>query len=119
MSNESDQFYFDIFVCAMEGGINYWASRDIYHHSTNGEDDLLGFKAAITEMDDYGPGPQHIITRQTIVDGVREVIGTERLPHETVKMVVDAKRYWDAGDIDADLADIIVQFGVLGDVIYG
>jgi hypothetical protein len=40
--------------------------------------------------------------------------------HESyVDMLRKADRHNDAGDIDAEIADLIVQAAVLGDIVYG
>lgn len=61
-SEERKQFLHDVFVTAIEGGINYWATVEDYHW-TNGDEDSLdrkdidGFYATVYEMaDEDGEG---------------------------------------------------------------
>lgn len=128
-----DQFLADLFTTAMEGGIGYWSSASSYHiwidgDSTKGED-LLGFYADITDDEQGG---DYRVNRRIIARGWRK-LSTHRDPdpaspeHRTWRdslnwssekppVVWSVEAEW---DFDASDADMILQLGLLDDVVYG
>lgn len=117
-----DQALHDIFVTALEGGIGYWSTCSIYHWSTDGEPDLLEFGATIIDTEDLKAKPM-VINRALIEKGAARFI---EVYHDAVNMpyflqAATCLRYakWDDLDVDASIADCIVQFGLFGAVVYG
>ncbi len=123
-----DQLLHDLFVTALEGGIGYWSTCTKYHwmigpHADDVErpsrDDLSGFYATIYEDDQLGGAPL-TINRTTIANGLQLAAGawSDRLAWSTEAppVVVTANTDW---DFDAGDADMIVQLGLFGDLIYG
>lgn len=128
-----DQFLADLFTTALEGGIGYWSSASSYHiwidgDSTKGED-LLGFYADI--HDDEQGGDYHV-NRRIIARGWHK-LNTHKDPDpaspdhvtwrkalnwssETPPCAWSAEAEW---DFDASDADMILQLGLLDDVVYG
>ena len=130
-----DQLLFDLFTTALEGGIGYWSTCEKYHHSiqepfssitgptpeTRTVDDLHGFYAEIIETgdgDDYVP---HRIDHTVLNRGyglacevVRDVIRWSS--GEKPPLVITDDTDW---DFDASDADVIVQLGLFGEVVYG
>ena len=104
-TNLDEQFVKDIMVTAVEGGINYWAcltsverDADLNVLSIEGhdaEDEETEFKADLS----------------TILLGLQMCVTEGRY--------VDAIRNSDASELDADDADLILQMGVFGEVVYG
>jgi hypothetical protein len=124
----TDQFVHDIFVTALEGGINYWAGIRSYHWTNDrGETpDLAGFYAKLFDVDN--DNRKLTINRETIVRGLRTMLhgrpGAGKVrgvaPTGTMRgMVAAAVVEQDAGLIDASLADCIVQMGLFGELVYG
>jgi hypothetical protein len=118
MTTPRDQLYFDIFVTACEGGINYWAQRDSYHIWLDvdaGTEDVLGFYADVNETDDGEEmTARHRIDRQTIIRGYNRATSKEwrdkiRWSTEAPPLFVDDDTDW---DFDAGDADTIVQLGL-------
>lgn len=98
----------DIFTTAIEGGINYWAEVREYKWDVM---PVTTFHAQIVELDD-GATPLTIdIT--TITKGLS--LYAERYGLGLLQGVVDE----DDGDFDAGDADVIVQLGLFGEVVYG
>jgi hypothetical protein len=125
-----DQLLFDLFVTALEGGINYWSSCQEYHwikeshkdRTTFGPgagEDTTGFNALIAEEDGDDQVP-HTIDRKVMAKGYRLATTTwrDRLAWSTGKppLVVGPDTDW---DFDAGDADMIVQLGLFEDVRYG
>ena len=141
---------FDVFVTAIEGGINYWAQVQEYKHHEPGVPEsgkaidrvpLDEWYADITDtVVDWqlGPWPErHRITRKTIQDGFKVLVGETDESREANRIhprslhaklsfalaTVVASKGTMGGDfedlLDADTADMIVQAGLFGEVIYG
>lgn len=115
----SAEFVHDVFVTACEGGINYWAEVDQYHWSDgNGNDDLFGFFAVIHDGEDP---TKFRVDASVIANGLQRVSAgpVEHLGEGLRANIVKATIAGDAGEIDANDADTIVQVGLFGRIIYG
>jgi len=99
----TDQEAEDILVTALEGGINYWA--DVISSGRN--DGVLMAHIRPTEGDDFEP---MLIHPGHIQQGVDRLCASECQWHVTDLLNDNA---------DATTADVIVQFAVLGDIIFG
>jgi len=129
-----DRALMDVFTTACEGGINYWANFRKYHWCLDGSGDLdkmdyQNFEAHITLADDDRKD-EIVINRQVIEHGIDEIgkrlVGHDfRLsPYHTMAIlelwrIVNAEGNLDYLDYDADTADLIVQQGLFGEIIYG
>lgn len=138
ITGERKQFLFDVFVTALEGGIGYWFVCSKYHHSIPDPDgkgpgsfegrceDLDGFFA--TGHED-GESKRLRINAAVIEKGLylirtagsdlNEAGKALHMHHSLRAKVIGAEGVLDACDIDAELADCIVQAGLFGEVIYG
>lgn len=116
----SAEFVHDVFVTACEGGINYWAEVDQYHWSDGDRNpDLFGFFAVIHDAEDLAT--KFRVDASVIAAGLQRVSAgpVEHLGEGLRANIVQATIAGDAGEIDADDADTIVQVGLFGKVIYG
>lgn len=110
------EFHKDILITAVEGGINYWAAVNAYDPDAG--------KVTVYELDDDG---QTILSTTQVDDhqigkAVRRILNTDfdvAMADTYRKDVADAAKWLDAGDIDAMLADCIVQVACFGRVVYG
>jgi len=112
---ERDQFLRDIFIIALEGGIGYWAMSLTYNSSKyNYSSDIVD---AETE-EEFEEGKT--INRDTIIKGLNKIVSNEiRLNSQLMKDIAAANVTNDAGEIDAESADCIVQAGLFGEVRFG
>jgi hypothetical protein len=119
------QFLNDVITTAVEGGIGHWASPSAYNWGTDkGKFSLDGtpYPTTVTiyEEEDEGNFRFFPLTIDAVASAIRKISrGESQISEDRVKTIVDASRENDGGDIDADLADCIVQVAVLGDVVYG
>ena len=121
-----DQLILDIFTTAIEGGINYWSWTDEYKWmNEDGSDDFYNFFALIEETDN---GPKHIVDRKTVVRGYElatesfqgdEICWSTSAPLSKKKILSPSYVDEDSWDFDAGDADIIIQLGLFGEVVYG
>jgi len=117
---EQDEFLADVICTAVEGGIQYWALATGYEWEFRSMGHKLDYASVVVMPTDDDRNEQYSIT----MDSIREAL--ERIARPVPGMsIADRKAIlgsWavlDAGDIDADLADQIVQVACFGEVIYG
>jgi hypothetical protein len=119
--------YLDLFTTALEGGIGYWSECSQYHWSNESHDgrvvreDHKGFYAVITESEEDDGDHEHTINREVMARGYRHATSAEwrnKLAWSSAKppLVVGPDTDW---DYDASDADMIVQLGLFGTVVYG
>ena len=124
-SPERTQFLVDVLTTAIEGGIGYWAEVTHFEDQTGTEPEgeYLGpFQHAdcyAATVRDYETGDEHSVTLDTIARGANRLAATS-IDNDLVNDFRDANRTnGDRGDIDATNADMALQMGIFGDVIYG
>jgi hypothetical protein len=104
------EFINDVFVTALEGGINYWAAVDVYRPSRT---------MAIIRDTDRDNAP-YTINAAVIRRGINLIVHDNiNICDDIAKAVVWGNARNDAGDIDAVVADCIIQAGLFDEVIYG
>lgn len=122
MSNARNELLHAIFTTAIEGGVNYWSECRSYRWSVDGtgnESDLIGFQAMLRDSE---TGKEWLtVNRETISEGYRLASTTykDRISWssgDNPPLVITDDTDW---DFDAMDADVIVQLGLFGDVIYG
>lgn len=120
-SPERTQFLADILTTAVEGGINYWA--EVSDYTWDFDNPGVAFvRVYCIEDDDLTPPEGVPVDIEKIAKAIARILDPQiptDLSATNVKMIRDASKENDAGDVDADLADCIMQVAVLGDVIYG
>lgn len=136
-SAERTQFLADIIITAVEGGIGYWAAVRGYKAP---DDNPAGTRALLRvhdEDDGYcawtDVAKSLVYPRAMSVDGRWAVLGVNTIAHGISlirkgecsldpairKNILGASAVNEAGDIDSSDADIIVQLGILGDIVFG
>ena len=138
------QFLHNVFVTALEGGIGYWSAAEEYHWGTDGGakvvDDLDDFYSVIVSSEeDWGVEEAYIAEEgktQPITETqclrvdinviergsnmlVEKVLSGEFKNERLMQFVVAWSTNGDDGDYDADGADLVVQLGLFGEVVYG
>lgn len=114
------EFLSDILITAFDGscgGSWYWATPAM--DSWLKTDDLLDsmgsrlwWSVYIAEREDSS-GNQWTVTRGSVLLGIQRAI------EEAYPGVAQAVIEGDAGQVDADLADVIIQYAVFGKLVYG
>ena len=125
--NVPEQVLKDILCTALEGGTNYWLCGERVQRDRHGYTRLI--RPSDAEMglrnlqpfpvDQFKPGfdPKADITLQTVLRGL-ELVAGGALPQRADLMGNVMRIVVDAHDFDASDADVIVQLGFFGDVIY-
>lgn len=111
IESANENFLTDILVTAVEGGINYWAIVEGYQHSGEPADR----KVVVRHPEGVAQ-----VTLRDIVLAVRKIIN-KRVPVTPYirDILVEADKTLDAGDIDAEVADVVVQVAAFGKIVYG
>ena len=117
-SSEREEFLADLLITAVEGGTGYWAQVSNYSHSP-------AATAHVTlheyhEEDDDGVVPLHEVDLESIEKGLKLYLTfLEGRSDATYREYMAADWANDAGDFDAEDADVIVQFAIFGEIKYG
>lgn len=124
-SEERTQFLADIITSAIEGGTGYWACVHQYQYMM---DDTLhpcigalvpdaGARATIQDEDD---DKLYELTIDVIARGISAIRATRDGINTGIRQsIITGDNDNDAGEIDADGADAIVQFAIFGRLVYG
>lgn len=118
-SPEREEFLSDILITAVEGGTGYWAQASNYNHTpaANAHVTLHEF-----EEDDNGVNPQHEVDLDTIEKGLKLYLNWLLKVYGEWSMELISKQHEvinnDAGEFDAEVADVIVQFAIFGEIKY-
>lgn len=112
-SPEREQFLKDIIVGFTEdGGYNGWRQIQAGSYSPS--------KGQATFIDLEDDCKTYKVTVETVAYGLARIAeSTFALNRQLKTMILGASKLNDAGEIDSELADIIVQAGVFEEVIYG
>lgn len=129
-SAERTEFLSDIIITAVEGGIGHWSVCSQYQVAEEGE--LHGIvgkvevadpstRATIWESEEYNDAPDDLhITLDLIAHGIQKVKNPLfSINSRLAAMIRQADSENDAGMIDAEAADVIVQAGLFGKIVYG
>jgi hypothetical protein len=108
----------DIIITACEGGIGYWSQLETYNGPAI--DEGVGLPLKIREDLDGQYGEWMTLDLEQVALGFQRLVA-ERPDHPCTRRMVQAIVNYDNGnyDYDADDADAIVQYGVLGSWTYG
>jgi hypothetical protein len=113
---DKEQFLRDILCTAAEGGIGYWCDWKSTTRA-NKDGDYLALHGC---HDAEGGAKFKDITVETIRLGIERILsGSVKVRSDLVAQVATGNAFNEAGDIDADGADVIVQAGLFGEIVYG
>lgn len=108
--------YADIFVAAVEGGINYWAAVDNYKWQLHDSNPLISNRT--NPQDDYAFATiiEEETGTETFVDS-RSEVWHNAVAKAAENMGQSLRAFFE--DHDADGGDIAMQYAVLGEIVYG
>jgi hypothetical protein len=129
-SEERARFLGDVISTAVEGGTGYWAQVSQYQYELHGRisvsvGERVGDepRAALHPLTDDETSYQEkaeIVTLDVVAKGIALIVSGKTSVFDALRrQIAQADRENDAGEIDADGADVIVQAGLFGQVIYG
>ena len=112
----TDEDIDDIMATALEGGINYWCDKATVVGDYLGEfaSEQIA-RGGTLKLHDAEENKNHLLTRDGILIGIKKAIEENYF----------ANYGWfngnelDTCNIDAEVADVIIQFAIFDDVVYG
>lgn len=118
-----EQLLHDIFVTALEGGIGYWSRAEKYRWSTpetrrtkHPLPDLKNFEAVIVDEDDK----TYTINAEVIELGLTRMMSQDFKVNKTILGAVALANITNEADqVDAEVADCIVQAGLFNEIVFG
>ena len=100
----TNALFSDLFVTALEGGINYWALVNDY--------DYKNCSAIIIDKE-ASQSTQYNVDLNTVKKGLEALsLETSALAKRKISSILNE-------DYDAEDADIVLQYGLFGKLIYG
>lgn len=134
----TDEFLQDVMITACEGGIGYWSQlwpknegdkcydydrpwQYIQEFDEDNDDDydLVAVMLGIDPKPGF-TGPGHVIDHDVIKRGISTILsGSVSISRDIAKDIRIAADEIDAGYIDTEAADCIVQVGLFGKIVYG
>lgn len=122
-----DGFISDIVCTMLEGGSNYWIATIKVNHPNGMKTkstplstwaaDALNKGGSLMIFPQDSDGEVLTINRANIVTGLKMWVGNH--PESVSVIYEDGENHIDAGDIDADDADAILQYGTFGELVFG
>lgn len=119
-------FISDVLITAFDGnygGCWYWAEPgDLYDNSWLTVAGNQWKSVAIKDIYEDGPDPQDKVVDVTVVaEGIRLALSQTgpKVSDAIRKAIYLAVVNEDAGEVDSDCADVIVQLGLFGEIVYG
>jgi hypothetical protein len=118
-TRERAEFLQDVLITAVEGGTGYWAACDSYRWSDEEPEAAFVRLMEETKPGHYGGTPEDVDI-DTIARGIARVLDPEfRVNAQIRQWIREGNRDNDAGMIDTDAADVIVQAALFGELRYG
>lgn len=126
-----DQFLRDVLATAVWYGSSYWAGyENPVLHKQEGQSYTDYQSITVNDLgDDHDEEAKarYEITLAKVAEGIERLIGrnfnseeSHAIPHVSYSSaMLRAAALGDAGNVDADLADIVLQLACFGHIIYG
>jgi hypothetical protein len=115
---ERSGFCRDVLTTAMEGGSDYWAKGRNSKHEPGGGGRYLSIEVKDAEDPE---DPWHLVDEDKIAAAVNKIITDPDLKIRT-DLKANIAGAWatnDAGQIDCEGADVIVQIAAYGEIVFG
>lgn len=121
MDKQTLQNMFDIAITAAEGGIGYWSQVSGYRCGRmDGPDRGVWFRLHEGASEEEASGKSWEVDAELVKSGCEQAIRTgfgKELKGACALALLGDEEV--SGDIDAPMADCILQYAVFGEVVYG
>ena len=114
-SRERTDYLASVITTAVEGGIGYWAEHRNYLWNWDDDRNLTAASVEVLERPD---GDWQAVSLATIRKGI-QVLKKLEMNRDLKAALLVSEAENDAGEVDAELADLIVQAGLFGKIVYG
>lgn len=115
----TDEDIDDIMSTALYDGIGYWCKSAQAVNGTLGNylSEQIGKGGAI--IIETIDGIDRMLTKANLLNGLQQAIENGYINYGTALLFGVSKVMIDTGEIDSEAADIIIQFALFGEVVYG
>ena len=117
------QFRRDILTTAVEGGIHYWINEDAVNEEGVSTCEVArASDLSVTCVSWEAEGAYFAVNDIHILDALQRIVRGDKIKYlgtSSRNEITSAVQTQDAGEIDADLADVIFQIAAFGEVVYG
>ena len=116
----------DIMCGALEGGINYWCRKAEVVGDYLGEyaSEQIG-RGGMLKLYDSEGDKTYELTRDKLLDGIKKYCEDTKRPYDIMYAGVNSvgcstgEYGLDCCMVDATVADMIIQYAVMGEIVYG
>jgi hypothetical protein len=113
------EFVGEVFITALEGGVQCWAQVDRYSWR-EGNAVLVVSDEEILSLEVKEGEKNYPVSHETVRKGLERIAEGEVKGMRAARpLILKALVEGDAGQVDAGLADCVVQAGIFGEVVYG
>jgi hypothetical protein len=108
----SEEDLADLMVAALEGGINYWAGQCTVVEKVEGKEyssDVVAYGGSVLISNADDERETWTLTTSKLIKGV--VYAMKHYEYESAEDLMDSH--------DAETADVIVQFALFDEIVYG
>ena len=116
----------EVFLCyafttAVECGITYWADVKDYKYGEDHKGDIVEASCYVRDFEAEDDEEWTFITQDDVEVGIQRILHKPgfKINPTLWKDLAWADRENDADDVDADLADCIIQAAIFGKLVYG
>lgn len=115
----TDEDIDDIMVGALEGGINYWCddAKPVGDYLGNYASEQIS-RGGSLKLHDIEEEKDYLLTREAFIDGIVKYLENPH-PYDITDRGYGTYIKIDAGKCDAVVCDMIIQYAIFGEVVYG
>ena len=108
----------DIMVSALEGGITYWCDKVKVDGCSLGEyaSEQIS-RGGTLILHDMEEDRNELLTKEKLLQGIK--MYAEQPKHGDIFEVIDHELHIDSGMVDAEVADVIIQYAIFSEIFYG
>jgi len=125
----TDEDIDDIMACALEGGINYWCNKAsvVGKHLGNYASDQISrggsLKIHLIESFDEADTKEYELNKEKFLHGLSMYLNDPNKPYEIVDVSDNnghaGKHYIETCNVDATVADMIIQYALFNEIVFG
>ncbi len=122
-SAERTEFLGDVIICIAEDfGYNSWRQISDYHWDDEHPEENRVTVHELADLEDEPDTSVHTVTIDTVATGIRRILAEGNpigLNKTIIGAVAVASVENDAGEIDSEVADCILQAAIFNEYVYG
>lgn len=118
-SEERAEFLWDVATAALEGGIGYWSMVHAYKWVDLPASERYAVIEEIFGDDNEAPG-HHRIDIEVVAVGIKRIVtGVVGVRSDLKALITEGDGENEAGMLDSDAGDVILQAAIFNEVVYG